>query len=489
MSYRLRLNPAGSSGTEFVSLATGITGNVGTQTYSYRVKGILNALPTVAGTPGAFGFIGTTATGQGNGICVYSTGAVGLVSGNTPRYGTSAGFLSVGVPFDFTISHISTGAWTITDNITTTVVASGTFTASTSWSGSLNNIGRLSSTTVHYLNADIEFIEVTGQHVNGRTWDANLSNGTGVILPTTVGTNQGTLTNFGGATDSWWVYYSDVEEHFGTFTAAASISRALSTEKQGVGSYASNMLTSSSWEVTHTSTGGFSAVCSINSSLVPFKEVSSAKPDQNLVISKGFTQSKESTVNKPNQSLFTGTSLTQSKQAIVNKPNEGLLSAAGFTQAKEISVTKPTTFLNESAAFTWEIFYGVGGNFASVMQLTKTLNSSKETSNALSSVLLTTAGMASSKETAAAFATGLQSGFSGVSSEKQALSNIYSEMVSSFSITSSKESGSFFARTMRIDGRLTGGTDEAGRPRIITYSTNVLSKRFYQTSATITRIV
>lgn len=212
MTIALRFNPDGSSGNNYVSFATGITGNVGTQTYSYRVKGILNALPTVAGTPGAFAFIGTTATGQGNGICVYSTGAVGLVSGNTPRYGTSAGFLSVGVPFDFTVSHINTGAWTITDNLTSTVVASGTFTASTSWSGSLNNIGRLNSSTTHYLKADIELIEVTG-HTNARTWDANLSGGTGDILPTTVGTNQGTLVKFTTVDADKWINYGGVPEY------------------------------------------------------------------------------------------------------------------------------------------------------------------------------------------------------------------------------------------------------------------------------------
>jgi hypothetical protein len=239
MAIALRLNPDGSSNDNFVSLASGITGNVGTQTYSYRVKGILNALPTVAGTPGAFAFIGTTATGQGNGICVYSTGAVGLVSGNTPRYGTSAGFLSVGVPFDFTISHINTGAWTITDNLTSTVVASGTFTASTSWSGSLNNIGRLNSTTTHYLKADIELIEVTG-HTNARTWDANLSGGTGDILPTTVGTNQGTLVNFTTVDADKWINYGGTAA---TMAAAlfslSSVSSALEANIQLMSTLAS----------------------------------------------------------------------------------------------------------------------------------------------------------------------------------------------------------------------------------------------------------
>lgn len=211
MSYVLRFNPDGSSGNNYVSFVTGITGNLGTQTYSYRVKGILNALPTVTGTPGAFGFIGTATNAQSNGICVYSTGAVNVISGGSLRYGTSAGFLSVGVPFDFTVSHISTGAWTITDNLTSTVVASGTFTASTSWSSSLNNIGRLNSTTTHYLKADIELIEVTG-HTNARTWDANLSGGTGDILPTTVGTNQGTLVNFPMDNREWVFYGSGDQE-------------------------------------------------------------------------------------------------------------------------------------------------------------------------------------------------------------------------------------------------------------------------------------
>lgn len=201
MPYRLRFDGVNDN----VTIVSGINGNVGTQTYSYRVKGILNALPTVAGVTGAFAFIGTTATGQANGVCVYSTGAVNLVSGNTLRYGTSAGFLSAGAPFDFTLSHLNTGAWTITDNITSSVVASGTFTTSTSWSGALNNIGRFSSTITSYLNADIEFIEVTG-HVNANKWDAGLSDGTGTVLPTTNGLNQGTLVNF--AVPDCWVFYS-----------------------------------------------------------------------------------------------------------------------------------------------------------------------------------------------------------------------------------------------------------------------------------------
>lgn len=214
-----------------VTIASGITGNVGTQTYSYQVKGILNALPTVAGITGAFGFIGTTATGQANGVCVYSTGAVNIVSGNTPRYGTGAGFLSVGVPFDFTISHISTGEWTITDNVTTTTVASGTFTISTSWSGSLNNIGRLNSSTAHYLNADIELVEVTG-HTNARTWDANLSGGTGSTLPTTVDTNQGTLVNF-PTNDSQWVGFGGAGAALDTNLLNSSVvTSVLSTEIQ-----------------------------------------------------------------------------------------------------------------------------------------------------------------------------------------------------------------------------------------------------------------
>lgn len=207
MAYRLRLDGANDT----VTLASGIAGNLGTQTYSYRIKGVLNALPTVAGVAGAFGFIGSNGIAQYNGICVYSTGAVNVVSGGSLRYGTPVGFLSVGVPFDFTISHINTGAWTITDNLNSTVIASGTFTISTSWSSSLNNIGRLNSNTTHYLNADIEIVEITG-HTNARTWDANLSNGTGDTLPTTVGTNNGTLVNFTTVDADKWINYGGVPE-------------------------------------------------------------------------------------------------------------------------------------------------------------------------------------------------------------------------------------------------------------------------------------
>lgn len=320
-------------------------------------------------------------------------------------------------------------------------------------------------------------------------WDETGASGTGGNWADDTATRNITITGHTGAADSWWLFYSDVEEHFGTFTAAASIARALSSEKQGLGLYASSMVTSSSWTVEPSSYGSFSTSYTVNRSLVSSKEVSLTKPNQSLVAGKTFTQSKETSVSKPNQSLFTGTSLTQSKQAIVNKPTQSLLAATVFTQAKEVNVAKPTTFLHENSAFTWEIFYGVGGTFASVMQLTKTLASNKESSSTLSGSLLATGSVNSSKEIATAFNSGMQTGFSGISSEKQTLANIYAEMVSGFSITSSKESGSYFARTMRIDDRFSGGTDEAGRPRVITYSTNVLSKRSYQTSATITRIV
>tara|TARA_R110000744_G_scaffold51511_3_gene110875 strand:- start:4023 stop:5306 length:1284 start_codon:yes stop_codon:yes gene_type:complete len=39
-------------------------------------------------------------------------------------------------------------------------------------------------------------------------WQSDLSGGTGVILTDAVSANNGTLTNFTGTTDSWWVFYS-----------------------------------------------------------------------------------------------------------------------------------------------------------------------------------------------------------------------------------------------------------------------------------------
>lgn len=366
------------------------------------------------------------------------------------------------------------------------VATANSLTTNIAW----NQIGRVGTSSPSPQAFELYGVRTYGGNATYQTqWDDTGASGSGVIWADDTATRNITITGHTGAADSWWLFYSDVEEHFGTFTAAASIARALSSEKQGLGLYASSMVTSSSWTVEPSSYGSFSTSYTVNRSLVSSKEVSLTKPNQSLVAGKTFTQSKEAAVSKPNQSLFTGTNLTQSKQATVNKPTQSLLAAIGFTQAKEVNVAKPTTFLHENSAFTWEIFYGVGGTFASVMQLTKTLASNKESSSTLSGSLLATGSVNSSKEIATAFNSGMQTGFSGISSEKQTLANIYAEMVSGFSITSSKESGSYFARTMSIDDRFSGGTDEAGRPRVITYSTNVLSKRSYQTSATITRIV
>lgn len=480
MSYAM--STVGQGGTSYIAVplwsaasATEVTGG-----YYVRIKFKVESLAAVNH------LVGSSAATSGS-LRTTTTGAL-LFRNNSADLITSATSLIVpGQIHTAIFRRIYTPTSSIQLELDGSIVGSTT-TVTLGWLANVNQIARFSNTA----RSDItvyEFEVFNGASSYQAKWDDTGASGSGVNWADDTATRNLVMTNPVVVNNSWWIYYSDVEEHFGTFTAAASIARALSSEKQSLGSYTSSMLANSSWTVERSSTGGFSATCSITRSLTSSKEVSLTKPNQSLVAGKTFTQSKEAAVSKPNQSLFTGTNLTQSKQAIVAKPTQSLLAAAGFTQAKEVNVAKPTTFLNESSAFTWEIFYGVGGTFASVMQLTKTLASNKESSSTLSGSLLATGSVNSSKEIATAFNSGMQTGFSGVSSEKQTLANIYAEMVSGFSITSSKESGSYFARTMRIDDRFSGGTDEAGRPRVITYSTNVLSKRSYQTSATITRIV
>lgn len=49
-----------------------------------------------------------------------------------------------------------------------------------------------------------DFTETTLVH----DWQPSATNGTGTTLEDTAGTNDGTLNNFAGTTDSWWVFYS-----------------------------------------------------------------------------------------------------------------------------------------------------------------------------------------------------------------------------------------------------------------------------------------
>jgi len=168
-----------------VTIATAITGNAGTSTYSFRIRSGPNGITVPAS--GLAGFFGTSQVGTSNGPVVNASGQLRIYVSGTNRYGSTSALITSGVQFDYTITHTSAGAWDIFNNLTGSPTGeSGTFTSSTSWvngTNALNQLGRSSSTNAVYLVGDMEIIAITGL-TNSQEYDASLSGGTGLTLPT-----------------------------------------------------------------------------------------------------------------------------------------------------------------------------------------------------------------------------------------------------------------------------------------------------------------
>lgn len=201
MPYALRFDGV----NDVVTIPNGMSGNIGTSAYSFRVKSGPDGI-TLPATLNR-GFIGATLA-SASGLVVTSGGLIEVWRVGTKLYGSSVQRLFTGVPFDFTLSHLADGTWTITDNLTSTVTDSGTYTNNITWSGSgvLNQLGKNSSNANNScLAGDIVLIAVTGL-LNADTWDADLSGGSGSVLPSVSGTNNGTLVNF--TVPACWIFYS-----------------------------------------------------------------------------------------------------------------------------------------------------------------------------------------------------------------------------------------------------------------------------------------
>lgn len=165
--------------------------------YAFRVRGTINALPAT----GLVGLIGTSSNANSNGLVLTSAGALRVYAAGTNRYGSADGLITAGVLFDYTIDHASGGAWTLTNNLTSTVVASGTFTTTSSFA-TLNQFGRSSNNSANYLSANMEIFAITSPSLT-EVWEADLSGGTGSVLPTVSGNNNGTLVNFPTDGSQW----------------------------------------------------------------------------------------------------------------------------------------------------------------------------------------------------------------------------------------------------------------------------------------------
>lgn len=189
-----------------VTIASAITGNAGTSTYTFRIRSGPNGITVPAS--GIAGFLGTSQATGSNGLVVNASGQIRVYRSGTNLYGSTSALITTGVQFDYTLSHTAgSGAWDIFDNLTGTPTGeSGTYTTAQLWSNGtngLNQLGRSSNTNAVYLVGDMEIIAATGL-TNSQEYDASLSGGTGLTLPTTSGSNQGTLDGFGATdADNW----------------------------------------------------------------------------------------------------------------------------------------------------------------------------------------------------------------------------------------------------------------------------------------------
>ena len=189
---------------DIVSIPTPITGNAGTGNYTFRVRSGPSGITLPA--TGVAGFLGTSQATGSNGFATNPSGQLRVYRSGTNLYGSTTQLIFSGVPFDYTLTHLANGSWDIYDNLTATPTGqAGTYTQTQSWSNGtngLNQLGRSSSTNTVYLNGYIELIKVTGL-TNSEEWNANLSGGTGSVLPTTSGNNNGALVNFPTDGSQW----------------------------------------------------------------------------------------------------------------------------------------------------------------------------------------------------------------------------------------------------------------------------------------------
>lgn len=219
---------------DVVSLPAGSTSNVGTTAYTWWIKGTLRAAPS-----GLAGILGTSSFSTSSGFATNATLQLRVYSAGTNRYGTGDNFFEVGVYHHYRLEHDAGGAWRAYRDDMVTPVASGTFTGNFTF-GALNQMFRSSSAATMWTAWDMVEMGITSTTFS-ETYQADLSGGTGSILPTVSGNNNGTLVNFPTDGSQWGGFGSSATLSFAgtlpkltassTLIVAASVSVAGSLPK------------------------------------------------------------------------------------------------------------------------------------------------------------------------------------------------------------------------------------------------------------------
>ena len=215
MGYRLRFDGV----NDYCQFGSSMSIDLGLAAYTFEAKLILNATPTTLG--GLLGRSGTSA-----GFFITSTLTLAAYTSGTLRYQTAANFfLQDGTVHTYRLEHDANGAWrAYRDGV---LISSGTFT-NTTVAAPLTWIGQGNNSSNSFCSMDLEYLEVTGP-TNAQKWDANLSNGTGSILPTSSGTNQASLISF-PTDNTQWISFSSGTPWTGTIgkTSLSLVNKSLS---------------------------------------------------------------------------------------------------------------------------------------------------------------------------------------------------------------------------------------------------------------------
>lgn len=161
--------------------------SLGTLPWKCIYKGNITA-PT-----GTVAIAGTSAGSTAAGPAVSTTGQMIIRSSTNVTVATSpAGFIIFGEDHKYECDHAAGGgiSWKRDD----VEIGTGSYTGTQAWTN-INQFFRASGSATARLQADTEYIEFVGT-VNANRWDANLSGGTGNVLPTTSGSNNANLVNF-----------------------------------------------------------------------------------------------------------------------------------------------------------------------------------------------------------------------------------------------------------------------------------------------------
>lgn len=197
MAYYLVADRTG----QYIQLPNPISVNYGTDAYTIEIK---CTMLDSSNNNTLLGQSVTTSTTDNN-ISFTTSGRLQIAAGGSNAYFTSANFgLFDGLPHVYRLEHDAGGAWR--------AYRDGALFQSSSYSTSRTGTNPLSrmfrqSTTSATSSWNFYYLTITGFSVND-TWDANLSGGTGSVLPSLSGSNNGTQAGSWPSDDSEWVFYS-----------------------------------------------------------------------------------------------------------------------------------------------------------------------------------------------------------------------------------------------------------------------------------------